>query len=108
MVQPALLVQATGEPPGTGQFGSGSPWKQPVPRLFRSRQKPQKMLFWPLAVLLTAVTLFVPVTRSNAIGRPPMLLAAGGGQSWLVGKLFVVPRFALSAGVQAFPSFGPP
>ena len=58
-------------------------------------------------MLFTAVLLVVPVVRSNAIGSEPMLLTAGGGQSWLVGKLFVVPR-RLSAGVQASPSFAPP
>jgi len=54
-----------------------------------------------------AVLLVDPVVRSNAIGSEPMLFSAGGGQSWLVGKLFVVPR-RLSAGVQASPSFAPP
>ena len=90
-MQPALLLHAIGEPPGTGQIGFGSPAKQPVPRPFRSRQKPQNTLFWPLATLLTAVRLVDPVVRLNAIGRAPMLFTAGGGQSWLVGKLSNVP-----------------
>jgi hypothetical protein len=58
-------------------------------------------------VLLTAVTVFVPVTRSKAIGSAPMLSAGGGGQSWLVGKSDRVPTTE-SAGVHGFPSPGFP
>ena len=45
--------------------------------------------FWTPGPLprFCAVTVFVPVTRSKAIGMPPMLLAGGGGQSSEVGKL---------------------
>src|SRR6266446_1046690 len=39
------------------------------------------------------------------MGREPMLLVGGGGQSWLVGKLGVSGE---SAGVQAPPSLAPP
>src|SRR5437870_4741765 len=41
------------------------------------------------------------------MGRPPMSVAAGGGQSWVVGKSESVPTTE-SAGVQAMPSLGPP
>src|SRR5438046_9265129 len=47
----------------------------------------------------------VPVVRAKAMGREPMLLVAGGGQSWLVGKLALSGE---SAGVQAAPSLAPP
>src|SRR6266403_1819435 len=36
----------------------------------------------------------VPVVRAKAMGREPMLLLAGGGQSWLVGKLGVTGESA--------------
>src|SRR5207249_4382053 len=64
-----------------------SPSKQSVAKLpLKSRQKPQKTLFWPLAVLFTAVLLIVPVV-SDA-GPDSVAIASrsgGGGQSWLVG-----------------------
>src|SRR5437773_2728524 len=47
----------------------------------------------------------VPVVRAKAMGREPMLLVAGGGQSGLVGKLAWSGE---SAGVQAPPSLAPP
>src|SRR3989454_12220492 len=47
----------------------------------------------------------VPVVRARAGGRGRMLRLAGGGQSWLVGKLGVTGE---SAGVQAPPSLAPP
>src|SRR3954452_11775209 len=67
-------------------------------------QKPQKM-FVCVGRLSKAVLVRRPVLRSNAIGRLPRKLAAGGGQSLLVGNaspVVVVP------GVQARPLFGPP
>ena len=39
------------------------------------------------------------------MGSAPRLLAAGGGQSWLVGNS--PPSVALFPGVQASPSLGP-
>src|SRR5436309_13393259 len=47
----------------------------------------------------------VPVVRAKAMGREPMLLVAGGAQSWLVGKLWLTGE---SPGVQAAPSLAPP
>src|SRR2546426_12629754 len=47
----------------------------------------------------------VPVVRAKAMGREPMLLVAGGAQSWLVGKLGVTGE---SAGVQAARALAPP
>src|SRR5437773_1143250 len=70
-----------------------------------SRQNPQKTLSWPLPVVFTAAPLFVAVGRAKAIGRPWMSKAAGGGQSWGVGKLGFS---AESAGVHAPPLLGPP
>src|SRR5258706_8194889 len=67
-------------------------------------QKPQKM-FVCTVPLSNAVLVRRPVLRSKAIGRLPRKLAAGGGQSLLVGKsspVVVVP------GVQAKPLLGPP
>ena len=44
--QPALLVHGIGDGSrGAGQATVWSPAKQPLPRLFTSRQKPQKTLF---------------------------------------------------------------
>src|SRR5206468_5584243 len=44
--QAVLLVHAIGDGSrGAGQAGVWSPAKQPLPRLFTSRQKPQKTLF---------------------------------------------------------------
>ena len=53
----------------------------------------------------TAVWVFVPVSRTKAIGSAPMFFAGGGGQSWLVGKS---PSIALSPFVHTSPSFVPP
>ena len=63
-----------------------SPSKQPLPAALMSRQKPQKTLIWPLAVLLMAVLLIVPVV--SEAGPDSVVIASrsgGGGQSWLVG-----------------------
>ena len=49
--QAVLLVHAIADGArGVGQAVVWSPAKQPVPRLFTSRQKPQKTLFWPTQV----------------------------------------------------------
>ncbi len=92
---PTPLQQRKGAPAAVqsalcGHPAPGSPSKQPVALALTSRQKPQKTLFWPLAVLFTAVRLFVPVESAKPMGRPPMFAAVGGGQSWVVGKLWLM------------------
>ena len=90
---PTPLQQRKGAPAAVqsalcGHPAPGSP--SPVALALTSRQKPQKTLFWPLAVLFTAVRLFVPVESAKPMGRPPMFAAVGGGQSWVVGKLWLM------------------
>src|SRR5947207_5332679 len=90
---------------GSGQAPVWSPAKQPVPvgPVPSSRQKPQNDRFW--LAWSTEVMVFVPVVSAKAMGREPMSLAEGGGQSWLVGKFELMGE---SAGVQAAPSLSPP
>src|SRR5439155_24828443 len=50
----------------------------------------------------------VPVESANGIGRAPMLAAAVGGQSWLVGLAAGdCPGMTSLSGVQGWPAFGP-
>src|SRR5690349_7474333 len=102
-VQHGNGTPAAAHPELCGQFGSGSPEKHPVPAALMGRQNPQNTWFCPLRAW--AVTCVLPVVRLKAIGRPPMLFSAGGGQSCVVGN----PAFtAVSAGVHGIPSFAPP
>jgi hypothetical protein len=88
------------------------PWKAPNPL----PQKPQKTLVCAgELVKSTAVLVTVPVLSWKPMGsvprQPPVMVPLhgwsrnGGGQSWLVGNSGAT---ALSSGVQARPSFGPP
>jgi len=52
-----------------------------------------------------AVLVTVPESSTKLMGSAPRLLAAGGGQSWLVGNS--PPSVALFPGVQARPSLAP-
>src|SRR6185295_1216568 len=65
-----------------------------------SKQKPQNTRGCPAAAPLKEVLVWVPVERANGIGRSPMNVPAGGGQSWLVR--------AFPSGVQAMPLRVPP
>src|SRR5499433_209666 len=94
--QPLMPAQSVSDVQGTAGFLKSG--------VVRAPQNPQKTKSW--CGRSVEVLLAEPVVRANGIASVASEVADGGSQSWLVGKASPVVRS--SAGVQGWPSCGPP